>query len=134
MIFKFPKNDKQSKWTQHVKDKMLFYRISEQKIKTILKNPDRHEEGIAPNTSAAMKRNDTPKRKEELWVMYATNVRDVGIVRGVGGKNNSNFEHRTPNFTIMISAWRYPGTSKPGREIPIPDDILNEVKKIWFEK
>lgn len=112
MIFKFPKNDRQSKWTQHVKDKMLFYRISEQKIRTILKSPDRHEEGIAPNTSAAMKRNDTPKRKEELWVMY---------------------QKHGPQ-SLMISAWRYPGTSKPGREIPIPDDIISEVQKIWFGK
>ena len=37
MLFKFPKDDKFFHWTRHIKDKMLFYRISEQKIKTILK-------------------------------------------------------------------------------------------------
>ena len=110
MLFKFPKDDRQYKWTSHIKNKMLFYRISEQKIKTILKNPDRHEEGIAPNTNASMKRNDTPKRKEELWIMY---------------------QKRGPK-SLMISAWRYPGKSKPGKEIPIPEDILEEIKKEWF--
>lgn len=91
---------------------MLFYRISEQKIKTILKSPDRHEEGIALNTCAAMKRNDTPKRKEEIWIMYQ--------------------KHGTRH--MMISAWRYPGKSQPGKPIPIPDDILAEIQKTWFVK
>lgn len=111
MIFRFPKDDKKYHWTQHIKDKMLFYGISEQKIKTILKSPDRHEEGIAPNTNAAMKRNDKPKRKEEMWVMYKKR----------GGKS------------LMISAWRYPGKSKAGKEIPIPDDVLSEIEKQWFK-
>ncbi len=109
-MLRFPKNDKNFSWTQHVKDKMLFYRISEQKIKTILKSPSRKEEGIAPSTLAVMKRNDTAKRKEELWVMYA---------------------EQAPK-KVMISAWRYPGKSKPGKEIPIPDDILEQIKKDWF--
>jgi len=109
-MFKFPKNDSQYRWTSHIKNKMLFYGISEQKIKTILKSPSRKEEGVAEKTFAVMKRNDTPKRKEELWVMYAA----------AGTK-----------FT-MISAWRYPGKSKPGKEIPIPDDILAEIQKNWF--
>lgn len=113
MLFRFPKNDKKYRWTQHIKDKMMFYRISEQKIKTILKNPARREEGIAPNTVAVMKRNDTPKRKEEIWVMFTSNP-----PKGVK--------------TIMISTWRYPGISKAGKEIPIPDSILDEIKKEWF--
>ena len=112
MFFKFPKNDKNYSWTSHIKSKMLFYGISEQKIKTILKNTDRREEGIAPNTVAVMKRNDTPKRKEEIWVMFA----------------NSGVLKKT-----MISAWRYPGKSKPGKEIPIPEDILSEIQKEWFK-
>lgn len=90
---------------------MLFYRISEQKIKTILKSNDRREEGVALNTVAVMKRNDTPKRKEEIWVMFQNKL---------GHKN------------IMISAWRYPGKSKSGKAIPIPEDILEEIKKEWF--
>ena len=147
MLFRFPKDDKNFHWTQHIKDKMLFYRIGEQKIRTILKNPDRREEGIALNTSAVMKRNDTPKRKEEIWVMYqraggARSRLDVGNVRNdkisteenLNKRSNrsSNIPHRTDQAArrlILISAWRYPGKSKPGKEIPIPDDILEKIKQ-----
>lgn len=108
---RFPKNDKKFKWTQHIKDKMLFYGISEQKLKTILNKPDRKEEGIAEGTLAVMKRNDTAKRQQEIWLMYAV---------GKGVKT-------------MISAWRYPGKTKPGKQLPIPDDVLMEIKEFWFE-
>lgn len=112
MLFKFPKDDKNFSWTSHVKNKMLHYRISEQKIKIILKNPSRKEDGIAPNTSAVMKRNDTPKRKEELWVMY---------------QQKSKVKGQMPKV-IVISAWRYPGVSQKGKTIPIPEDILQELE------
>jgi len=106
MLFKFPKDDKNFSWTNHVKNKMLQYRLSEQKIKTVLKNPARKEGGIAPNTSAVMKRNDTLKRKEEIWVMF-----------------------QKKSKVTVISAWRYPGVSPKGKEIPIPEDILKELEK-----
>lgn len=119
MMFRFPKNTKEYHWAQHIKNKMVFYRLSEQKIKTVLKSYDRKEEGIAPNTNAVMKRNDTLKRKEEIWVMYcASGASSTLKVPG------SKF--------VMISAWRYPGKSKPGKQIPIPDDILQEIKDAWF--
>lgn len=92
---------------------MIQYRLSEQKIKTVMKNPDRKEEGIAPNTSAVMKRNDTPKRKEEIWVMYQKKSK----IRGQMSK-------------VIISAWRYPGISPKGKEIPIPEDILRELDNV----
>ena len=87
---------------------MLQYRLSEQKIKTVLKNPARKEEGIAPKTMAIMKRNDTPKRKGEIWVMFQKNGIKIKV----------------------ISAWRYPGISPKGKEIPIPEDVLEELVKI----
>ena len=114
MLFRFPKDDKNFSWTQHVKNKMLHYRLSEQKIKTVLNSPSRKEEGIAPNTSAMMKRNDTPKRKEEIWVMF---------------QKKSNVKGQMSKVTI-ISAWRYPGISPKGKEIPIPDDVLQELENL----
>ncbi len=114
MLFKFPKNDKNFSWTSHVKNKMLQYRLSEQKIKTIMRNHDRKETGIAPQTLAVMKRNDTPKRKEELWVMYAETRNEKLKTRKIG----------------IISAWRYPGVSPKGKRIEIPEDALEELMKI----
>jgi len=107
---KLPKDDKNYKWTIHIKNKMMYYRLSPQKIKSILTFYDRKEEGIAPKTQAVMKRNDTPKRKEEIWVMY-----------------------QKMSKIILISAWRYPGISKKGAKIPVPDEILAEIQN-WFKK
>jgi len=119
MLFKFPKNDSEYIWTDHSKHKMLQYRILPQKIKTILKTHDRKEEGIAPKTVAVMKRNDTPKRKEEMWVMYQLAARQA----------NSKFQ--IPNFKTdkikIISVWRYPGVSPKGKRIEIPEDTLKEL-------
>jgi len=33
------------------------------------------------------------------------------------------------NRKVVISAWRYPGVSPVGKQIPIPADILEELKK-----
>ncbi len=43
-----------------------------------------------------------------------------------------NMSRSAFNKLTMISAWRYPGKSKPGKLIPIPDDILQEIKDVWF--
>lgn len=120
---KFPKNDKNFRWTQHIKDKMMFYGISEQKLKTILKGPDRKEGGIAEGTMAVMKRNDTPKRKQEIWLMYAV---------GSGSSINKKLGIKS-SARVMISAWRYPGKSQPGKQLPISDELMAEIKEAWFE-
>ncbi len=119
MFFKFPKDDQRFSWTNHIKNKMLFYGLSEQKIRSVLNAPKRKEEGIAPQTVAVMKRNDRGKKKEEIWVMY---LRRPDI--NVGGRSPDR-ERR--GRLLMISAWRYPGISKPGTEIPIPNDIRKEL-------
>lgn len=95
-------------FTLHAKEKMQFYGISESKIKRILRHPDRVEEGIAPGTIAMMKKSLSKKHPYETWVMYL--------------KENSNLK--------IISCWKYPGKSPKGREIPIPQDIKDEVTKI----
>lgn len=82
-----------------------------QKIKTILKTHDRKEEGIAPKTVAVMKRNDTPKRKEEMWVMYVETKKEKLKAKKIK----------------VISVWRYPGISPKGKEFYIPEDTLKEL-------
>ena len=107
---------------------MRQYGLSKQKLFGILHRPERKEKGIVPGTSAVMRTNKvfkktTPLFKEksqpafakastwrrkapgEIWLMYK-DVRD---------------------FRKIISAWRYPGISKPGEEIPIPEDIRQEL-------
>jgi len=114
-MIKLPKDDKIYKWSGHIKGKMIYYRLSSQTVRGILRSPARTEEGIAPGTSAAMKRRDTRKRKEEIWVMCRRQKPASGKFKIESSK------------VIMISAWRYPGVSRPGKEIPIPNDIREEL-------
>ena len=106
MQFRPPKNDTKYQWTVHVQDKMRYYGISESLIKRITRFPERKEEGIAPETTAAMK--PTSSKKQEVWVMYT----EVGTKKKI------------------ISAWRYPGKSPVGKKIPIPDEILQELESM----
>ena|SRR3989344_436158 len=106
MFFKPPRNDYKYQWTQHVQDKMRYYGISESLIKRITRFPKRTEEGIAPKTVAVMQPTSNKKNPQEVWVMY--------VMMGDTKKK-------------IISAWRYPGVSKIGKKIPIPDEILQEL-------
>jgi hypothetical protein len=114
MRFIKPKNSGKIIWTKHALAKMRFYGLSENRIKRALRNPGRKEEGIAPNTLAIMQRTGTKKHPTEIWLMFSR----VAGSRSAGQKIK------------IISAWRYPGISPKGKEIPIPRDILEELEKI----
>ena len=90
-------------WTLHAQQKMRFYKLSQGRVRSVLNSPKRIEEGVAPKTvammqpasitSGSMRRGATGQEKwsHEIWVM----VQDAGTKRKV------------------ISAWRYPGVTKP---------------------
>ncbi len=111
MFFKEPKNTKEFYWTRHIKRKMLYYGLGEGRLRRILRNPKRKEEGIASDTIALMQRTET-KKPSEIWLMYQPALS--------AGKQKMKRK-------VMISAWRYPGISPKGKEIPIPEDILEEL-------
>lgn len=111
-------------WTEHSKIKMRQYGLSKYKMIKLISKPERLEKGIAPGTLAVMETNKvrhkiqetiTKKNKNqkfkfsrapgEIWLMY----KDSGQIRKI------------------ISAWRYPGISKPGDQIPIPFEIRKEL-------
>jgi hypothetical protein len=113
-------------WTEHSKIKMRQYGLSKQKLLGILYKPERKEQGIVPGTTAVMKTNKTffkerkitltkawqkPKKTPgEIWLMYKDVKKAMVPMRKI------------------ISAWRYPGISKPGEAIPIPEDIRLELE------
>ncbi|MBI4099224.1 DUF4258 domain-containing protein [Candidatus Parcubacteria bacterium] len=94
-------------WTRHAREKMRQYRLSESRVRRVIRHPERIEEGIAPNTVAAMQRASS-RRRQELWTMY----------RLVPGRK----------LIKIITAWRYPGES-PKRN-PVPENILREVRAL----
>ena len=105
MQFKKPKNDSKYQWTNHVFGKMMYYGISKNMIKRVIRNPDRAEEGVAPETIAVMQKTGSKKNPREVWIMYAKK----GLKK------------------VIITAWRYPGVSPVREQIPIPNDILEEL-------
>lgn len=89
-------------WTKHVKNKMRYYRLSENRLKRVMRNPDRKELGITPITVAVMQKTGTKKHPTEIWLMY----------------------QKDKTKTKIITAWRYPGISPKREPPPIPEDIL----------
>ncbi len=119
-MFKIPKNDPKYHWTQHVIRKMAFYGLSPDRVKRIIRNPKRVEDGVAENTIAVMQPGPNKKKPTEIWVMYAASKARIQNLKGKIQKSG--------NQKIIISAWRYPGVSPIGKQIPIPTDILEELK------
>jgi hypothetical protein len=140
-------------FTLHAQYKMKQYGLSEQRVRSVIRNPKRREEGIVPKTVAVMqpvspKKIDnkstgiaTPRSrnvaggevwKQEIWVMFQK-IKNVNIKMkndNVKLKNlkipTTNHQLPTTNYRI-ISAWRYPGMS-PKRH-PIPEEILRELEE-----
>lgn len=119
-------------FTLHAQYKMRQYGLSEQRIKNVLRHPERREEGIAPNTIAVMqpvsvKRiNGKAVWKQEIWAMYQQQS-----TKNNQQKNNQPGSQSRLLFTAdcclkIISAWRYPGVS-PKRQ-PVPAEILRELE------
>ena len=107
MHYRVPKNTEMLTWTKHAVEKMRLYGLSEAKVKRVMENPERREEGIAEDTIACMQTTGG-KRKTEIWVMYT----------------------EKKSKRRVVSAWRYPGQTKPRDPVPIPEDFLTEVNAL----
>src|SRR3989338_10543748 len=98
------KKKKILQWTSHSRAKMRFYGLSESRLKRIINFPKRIEEGIAPDTIAMMQPAGSEKHPYEIWLMI----------------------QEEKSRRKVISAWRYPGRTKPGQ--PLPEEILKEIR------
>lgn len=134
-------------WTNHAREKMRFYRLTESRIKRIIRHPRRVEEGILEGAVACMQpanssnlgearpggRPAEGKNYSEIWVMYVIEKSKVKA------QNSKVAAHRIPEkFTRIlesnqgkikiITAWRYPGKS-PERD-PVPEEVLSEIRNL----
>lgn len=118
-------------WTKHAQYKMKFYGLSESRVRRVIKSPLRIEEGIAPQTIAAMqpasyKTKDGQKTwSQEIWVMYRIKNKSKHSL-----KQTSNLLKPKENVLTIISAWRYPGKTKV-RE-GLPPEILQEIAEALY--
>src|SRR3989338_2229377 len=100
-------------WTAHARFKMKYYSLSESRVKRVLNRPDRVEEGIVENTIAMMQANRTSKKPYEIWIMLNSLPIKSSKLRA--------------NSLRVISAWNYPGRTKPGE--PLPKEIAREIRE-----
>jgi len=120
---------KKTVWTEHSKIKMKQYGLSQQKLLNVLHKPERKEIGIVPGTLAVMKTNK--KFVNSIWAKQEKTKSKWGNLKKAPGEIWLMYKdvksQNSENFRKIISAWRYPGISKPGEEIPIPKDIREEL-------
>ena len=119
-------------WTRHAQGKMKFYRLTESRIKRIIRYPARVEEGILEGAIAAMQPAGGSKYSE-IWVMYVIEnskrkPQNSKLLTGnIPEKFRKILKPQQGNIKI-ITAWRYPGKS-PERD-PIPEEILSEIRNL----
>lgn len=92
-------------WTKHAQEKIRYYNLPQSRVKRVFRCPERVEEGVAEQTIAAMQSAGSQKHPYEIWIMYQVEKEVIKI----------------------ISAWRYPGKTKPGDRVPVPEEILAEL-------
>lgn len=116
----------QYQFTLHAQFKMKQYGLSDQRVKSVIRNPKRREVGIVPKTVAVMQPVSIKKVdgkeiwKQEIWVMF--------VIKNSSSAPHTNYKiPNTANQIRVISAWRYPGVS-PKRN-PIPEEILRELEE-----
>jgi len=111
-------------WTKHSLEKLKEYNLSQQRVRRVLHRPTRTEVGIVPETWASMQVSGSKKHPYEIWVMYVIENPEPLRVQG----HAPYVVHGSKVKAVrIISAWKYPGITKPGEPIPIPLDILEEI-------
>lgn len=93
---------------------MNFYKLSKQRVLRVLNSPKRIESGIVPNTIALMQSAGSKKHPYEVWVMIQ--------------KKRQTKRDKKQVITKIISAWKYPGRTRPGE--PLPEEILREIREV----
>ena len=116
-------------WTNHSLMKMKYYGLSQQRVKRVIKSPERIEGGIVEKTIACMQTAGSEKHPYEIWTMYQIRgTRNVKRETQNEKLNNlGNILNKKGGIKI-ISAWRYPGKSPKNN--PVPEEILNEIRSI----
>ena len=108
-------------WTEHVRRKMRQYRLSESRVKRVLRHPVRREVGVAEDTIAGMQPAGSSKHPYEIWVMWT--------IKGKDKKEKIKTKFNLGKKITIISTWRYPGISPVLEAPPIPEEVWEILKK-----
>ena len=138
---KDPKNSEKYYWTEHAKMKMRHYGLSGQRITRVIRRPLRIESAIVGNDTVAVMQPQSLRRgadgektwTNEIWVMYkivtpkaqesdGQDMHDAKMREFLASIAQSQKQIR------IISAWRYPGKTKPGESLP--EEIMAEIAEV----
>ena|SRR5581483_8489392 len=96
-------------FTRHARAKMAFYKLSESRVRHVLHTPKRVEEGVAPKTVAAM----APSALKKVFGKSGDPKALTGGPKEVWSQEIWVMFQDSPRERKIISAWRYPGMTKP---------------------
>jgi len=125
----FANRSKTILWTHHARAKMNFYKLSEARVLRVLNSPKRIEDGVAPKTVAMMQPTSLTFKIDKGVV--SSDVPHPHLERGrktqsVSGSTKETWTQEiwvmtedSSNHRTIISAWRYPGKTKPRSEISL---------------
>jgi len=114
-------------WTEHSLIKMRQYRLSESRVKRVLRFPKRLEVGVAPDTVAGMQPAGSKKHPYEIWVMWTTKIKnEKSKIKNTD--QNLKYGRFKNKEIIIVSAWKYPGVSPVHEPPPIPEDVWGIIR------
>src|SRR3989344_111441 len=96
-------------WTLHAQMKMRHYRLTESRVKRVIRHPARIEEGILENAIAGMQPAEG-KNDSEIWGMYVL-AREGGSL----GNMFSSPARSAPAAELANSRAKFPGVPGPSK-------------------
>lgn len=116
-------------WTEHAKIKLRQYRLSEARVKRVLRFPKRREVGVAPETVAGMQPAGSKQHPYEIWVMWEEKIKKRKEKGKIEERNFLKKNFLDKNKIKIISVWKYPGKSPVREPPPIPEEVWEMVRK-----
>lgn len=97
--------------------KMMHYRLTPSRVLRIVRAPERLEAGVAQGTVAGMQKTGSKQKPTEIWAMWRDDA-----------PPKKRIEPSDSSRKVIITAWRYPGVSPVRDVVPIPEDVLSELR------
>ena len=87
-------------WTRHSEWKMKQYALSKQRVKRVVRNPERIEKSIVPGMIAVMQVAGTSKHRYEIWVMYEIKGKMKNEQGKISDRKDESFSSHTQYSTL----------------------------------
>lgn len=120
-------------WTNHAQAKMQYYHLTQNKIKAILRNPFRMEEGIAENTLAVMMPNKLVSSSSQAVIKKPSAFNNWGRTYKHHKEEIWTMYQKRHGQIFIISAWRYPGESPVNKPLELPPDVYDDLNSFLKE-